>query len=133
MPVILRSIGAIFAGLIAVVALSSAVDFLLESTGVLPTPEHFGDYNDGHFALALAYRTVINIFGCWLAARLAPNSPMRHALILGAIGMALATLGAVVMWSVGTHWYPLALVIEALPCAWIGGKLAERRAVQPGV
>ena len=124
---IVRSLGAIFAGLIAVVALSTAVDFLLETAGVIPAPEHFSDYNEGHLALALAYRTVINAFGCWLAARLAPGHPMAHALILGAIGMALAALGAIVMWGVGAHWYPIALVIEALPCAWIGGKLAERR------
>ena len=95
---------------------------------MLPPPERFHDYNNGHYALALGYRTIINVFGCWLAARLAPNHPMRHALILGGIGFALATLGAVVMWSIGSHWYPIALVIEALPCAWLGGRLAQRRA-----
>ena len=129
----LRSVGAILAGLLAVVALSTGVDFVLESSRVLPTGDHFGDYKDGHFALALGYRTVINAFGCWLAARLAPGHPIGHALVLGGIGMAVATLGAVAMWGVGAHWYPLALIVEALPCAWIGGKLAQRRALQGGV
>lgn len=130
---ILRSTGAILAGLVAVVVLSMLTDFVLESTGVIPPPERFTEYTDGHLALALAYRTVFTVFGCWFAARLAPSHPMRHAIILGAIGIALGTLGAVVMWSFGSHWYPIALVVEALPCAWLGGKLAERRAVQPGV
>jgi MFS family permease len=128
MPGILRSIGAIFAGLVAVVALSTLTDTVLESTGVIPPPQRFTEHNNGHLALALAYRTVFNAFGCWLAARLAPSHPMRHALILGVIGMVLGTLGAIVMWSFGAHWYPIALVATALPCAWIGGKLAERRA-----
>jgi hypothetical protein len=125
---ILRSIGAILAGLVAVVILSSVADFALESTGVFPPPERFQEFTTANYALALAYRSVFNIFGCWLAARLAADHPMRHAMILGVIGFALATLCAIIMWSVGTHWYPLALVIEALPCAWIGGRLAQRRA-----
>jgi hypothetical protein len=124
---ILRSIGAILAGLIAVVVLSSAADFALESTAVFPPPQRFQDFTTANYALALAYRTVFNIFGCWLAARLAADHPMRHALILGVIGFALAALGAIVMWNLGAHWYPIALVIEALPCAWIGGRLAQRR------
>lgn len=28
----------------------------------------------------------------------------------------------------GPAWYPIALVLVTLPCAWLGGKLAERRA-----
>ena len=30
------------------------------------------------------------------------------------------------MWGVGTHWYPIALIVIALPCAYIGGWLYER-------
>jgi hypothetical protein len=37
----------------------------------------------------------------------------------------LSALGAVVTWNraLGPHWYPLALVVTALPTAWLGGKL----------
>jgi hypothetical protein len=52
---------------------------------------------------------------------------MRHALILGAIGAVLSTVGLFAMWGVGPLWYPIALVIVALPCAWAGGKLHEMR------
>ena len=52
---------------------------------------------------------------------------MKHALISGAIGMGIATLGAYLAWDkgpeFGPHWYPVALIVSALPCAWIGGKI----------
>ena len=41
-----------------------------------------------------------------------------------------ATAGAVATWNAGPafgpHWYPLALVVTALPCVWAGGLLHER-------
>ena len=52
---------------------------------------------------------------------------MGHALLGGAIGMALGTAGATATWNkgLGPHWYPLALIVTALPSAWVGGKLRE--------
>jgi hypothetical protein len=36
-------------------------------------------------------------------------------------------VGTVVTWNrgpaFGPHWYPLALIVIAMPCAWVGGKL----------
>ena len=47
----------------------------------------------------------------------------------------LAVVGAVVTWNkdLGPHWYPLALIVTALPCAWVGGKLRlmQMRAGRP--
>jgi hypothetical protein len=52
---------------------------------------------------------------------------MQHALALGVVGLLLSIVGAVVTWNgepaFGPHWYPLALVVTALPSAWLGGKL----------
>lgn len=83
----------------------------------------------GDAALAFSYRAAIAIGSGYLTARLAPSAPMRHAIILGGIGMALATLGLVgaMTMEMGPLWYPAALVITALPLAWIGGVLARRR------
>jgi hypothetical protein len=53
--------------------------------------------------------------------------PVRHALVLGAVGLALATLGGVAMRGVGPAWYPLALVALALPTTWAGAKLYVAR------
>jgi hypothetical protein len=50
---------------------------------------------------------------------------MRHALILGIVGLVLSAAGAIatIPMDLGPAWYPIALVITALPCAWLGGAL----------
>jgi hypothetical protein len=53
---------------------------------------------------------------------------MTHALVLGAIGTAAAIAGVIAAWSFGNQWYPIALVVLALPQSWLGAKLAARRA-----
>jgi uncharacterized membrane protein YfcA len=87
--------------------------------------------SDRFFAIATAYRIVISIFGCYIAARLAPDRPMNHALALGLLGVVLTTAATVVTWNrgaeFGPHWYPIALIIVSMPCAWIGGRLAEHK------
>ena len=124
-----RSIGAVFAGLLTIALLDNFIDFILHSTGVYPPVGQ--TMADGLFLLAIAYRTVDGILGCYIAAALAPSRPMRHALILGGIGVVLSSLGALATIGAGPEfgpvWYPLTLVAIALPCAWVGGKLAERR------
>jgi len=121
----MKSFLAVLAGLVATIVLSVGVDVLLVSTGLLPAKS--ADYTDMHWAVITGYRVVIAIFGCWLAARLAPSKPMNHALITGGIGMCIAIAGAIFAWdkgpAFGPHWYAIALVITALPCAWIGGKI----------
>lgn len=119
----LRRIGAVFAGLIAIFVLSTAVDIVLHATGFYPP---WGEpMNDVHAFVATAYRIVISIFGCYLAARLAPDHPMRHALALGIVGVILSLAGALATWNagLGPQWYALGLVAVSLPCAWAGGRL----------
>jgi hypothetical protein len=119
-----RSIVAVFAGMLAVVILSLGTDIALHAAGIFPA---LGDrMSDALLGLALAYRTVYGVVGGYFTARLAPNRPLHHALANGFIGVALSTLGAVVTWNraLGSHWYPLALIVTAMPTAWIGGKLS---------
>jgi drug/metabolite transporter (DMT)-like permease len=123
-----RSLGALFAGFVLVVVLSLGTDVALHATRVFPP---WGQpMADGLFLLATAYRTVYAIAGSYLTARLAPSRPMGHALLGGLIGLVLSTAGAVATWDrgpeLGPHWYPLALVATALPCAWVGGRLHVR-------
>ncbi|MEQ8179340.1 MAG: hypothetical protein RIA10_13500 [Amphiplicatus sp.] len=129
MPPIVRSALAVMAGLVCVILLSSAADVALSAAGVLPPLNEPGAYAAAHWLLAALYRSAIVVLGCWLTARLAPSRPMRHALILGAIGFVLALIGLVATTQVegmGPLWYPAALVASALPCAWIGGALHAR-------
>ena len=122
-----RSIAAVLAGFVAVVILSLGADFVLHASGVFPPLGQL--MSDALLLLATVYRTVFAIAGCYLTARLAPDRPMRHAMVGGVIGLVLSTVGAVVTWNqgpaFGPHWYPIALIATALPCAWVGGKLRE--------
>lgn len=122
---ILRSLGALFAGFAAVVVLSLGTDVVLHTTGVFPPWGY--TMSDALFVLATVYRTLYAIAGSYLTARLAPHRPMAHALAGGVVGLILSVIGAVATWDrgpeFGPHWYPLALVATALPCAWLGGRL----------
>lgn len=121
-----RSILAVLAGFIVIVILSTAADMALERT-IWPGLAH-ADATTGQWLIVTLYRAVISIFGCWLTATLAPNRPVDHALGLGIVGGIVSTLGLFVMWGVGPLWYPLALILMSIPCAWIGGRLYAGRA-----
>jgi len=120
-----RSIGALLAGFLAVIILSLGTDVALHATGVFPP---WGQpMAEALFLLATAYRAVYGVAGSYIAARLAPHRPMAHALALGVVGLAASIAGAVATWNrgpaFGPHWYPLALIATAMPCAWAGGRL----------
>jgi len=120
-----RSIGAVFAGFLVVVVLSLGTDVALRATGVFPPWNQ--PMSDALFLLATVYRTLYAVLGSYVTARLAPHAPMKHALAGGVVGLVLSTVGAVTTWDrgrdFGPHWYPLALVATAMPCAWAGGRL----------
>jgi hypothetical protein len=123
----LRSIVAIVVGFLAVVVLSLGTDQVLHILKVYP-PWGEPMPQPALNALALSYRIVFTIFGSYLAAKIAPRNPMRHAIILGLIGTVFGTAGAVatIPMHLGPAWYPIAIAATALPCAWIGGKMASR-------
>ncbi|HMC21964.1 MAG TPA: hypothetical protein VKL19_08965 [Thermoanaerobaculia bacterium] len=121
----LRSIGAVFAGFLLIVVTSTVTDIVLHATGVFPP---WGQpMSDTLFLLATAYRIVFSVGGCYVAARLAPDKPMQHALALGIVGVVVSTAATVVTWNrgpeFGPKWYPIALIVVAMPCAWLGGRL----------
>jgi hypothetical protein len=124
---ILRRIAAVLGGFIVIAVLSTLVDTALEQT-IWPGLAH-AEATTAQWIVVTLYRAVISIFGCWLAARLAPDHPMGHALALGVFGVAISSLGLFVMWGVGPLWYPIALIVIALPCAWLGGRLYQRASV----
>lgn len=120
-----RSVGAVVAGMIVGAVLSLATDLVMVAIGVLPRlGEPAGSVP---LLYATVYRSMYGIFAAYLTARLARNRAMAHALALGAIGLIVSIVGAVVTWNhqppLGPHWYPVALIVLALPTAWVGGKL----------
>ena len=124
---LLRSTAALLSGFIAVVALSLGTDQALHALDVYP-PSGQPMHDSGLYLLALAYRCVYGVVGSYVAATLAPHAPMRHAVTLGVVGLLLSVAGAIatIPMDLGPAWYPIALALTALPCAWLGGVLHHR-------
>jgi hypothetical protein len=125
---VLKSIGAVLAGFVAITTLSLATDALVYTAWGVPLFSR--PFTDALFGLAIVYRAAWGVCGGWIAARLAPSSPMRHALVLGGLGLGLSTLGLLVAWGkpeFGPWWYSAAIAAIALPSAWAGGKLHRSR------
>lgn len=118
-----KSVGAVLAGFLANVVATTLVDVALHLLKVFPPMPQ--PLDDGTSAIATSYRVVFGVLGCYLTARLAPSSPMKHALAQGFLGVVLCTVAVVVTWNknLGPHWYPIALAVISLPCAWLGGAL----------
>jgi len=122
----LKSIGAVVTGFLVVGILHTLTDFILEKTGIFPPPGQAAALETKYLAVAAVYRNIYNVFGGWITARLAPNRPVGHAIVLGALGSVANIVGGIVMWQIGAHWYPLILAVLALPSCWLGGKLTKR-------
>jgi hypothetical protein len=123
----MKSILAVVAGVIFILVVTTIVDIVLHVAGVFPPMDQ--PIDDRLAALATAYRVVISVAGAWLTAWLAPRKPAKHAMILGYVGIGLGLIGVVATWNMGLgpRWYPIALVVLALPQCWVGGKIYEMR------
>ena len=123
---------AVVAALAANVVLSLAVDQLFHALDVYP-PWGEPMYAPALFLLALSYRTVFGVVSGWIAARLAPDAPARHATALGVVGTVLcaaSVLATVGRPELGPVWYPIALTLVAYPTARLGAawQMRARRA-----
>jgi hypothetical protein len=118
-----RSVWAVVAGVLVIIVVTTLVDILLHAIKVFPPINQ--PIDDRLALLATSYRVVISVGGAWLTARLAPEKPMKHALILGCVGVVLGLVGVVATWNLGLgpRWYAIALVVLAIPQCWAGGRL----------
>jgi hypothetical protein len=128
---LLRSTGAVLLGFVAVAVLSLATDQVLHVLEVYP-PWGQPMHDPGLNLLALVYRCMYAVVGGYIAARLAPHHPMRHALVLGVMGLVLSLAGAIatIPMDLGPDWYPIALALTALPCTLLGGFLHRNKAAR---
>jgi len=122
-----RSAIALITGLVVGVVLSLGTDQILHVLNIYPP---WGQsMSDGLYMLATGYRIIYTIVGSYVAARLAPYRPMWHALVLGVVGFVVSIAGAAATWNheppLGPHWYPIAVALISIPCAWLGGKINE--------
>ena len=126
-----RSVWAVVAGVLFIIIVSTLVDIVLHMARVYPPMDQ--PIDDRLAVVATAYRFVISVAGAWLTAKLAPQNPMKHALILGVVGIVLGMVGVIATWNLGMgpRWYAIALVVLAVPQCWLGGKLYEMQAGRP--
>ena len=122
-----RSIVAIAAGFFFIMILSFGMDAILR----VAVPDAFDAAgrtdSAGMLVFSLLYVGVFAITGCYIAARLAPSHPMRHALILGGLGLILNIAGSIAMWNSAPAWYHIIAIALVMPYAWLGGWLRERQ------
>jgi hypothetical protein len=130
---ILKSIGAVLAGAIVGIALSLGTDALMHVLHLFP-PIGTPMTDSRLLALATAYRAIYGVIGAYITAWLSPSRPMLHAFILGILGELASIAGLVATWNdtdkYGPHWYPIALVVLALPPALLGAWLYEKRTLR---
>ncbi|WP_425615410.1 hypothetical protein NA78x_005328 [Anatilimnocola sp. NA78] len=129
---ILRSFGAVLAAIVFIVFTSTFMDMVMHGFGVFPKTIGMNHWQS---SIAFSYRIVIGVIGSYLAATLARDGRMLHALIPGIIGTVVCTIGAAFTLGqeqvFGPAWYPIALAVTALPCAWLGGMI-QRVTSAPG-
>jgi hypothetical protein len=121
MSVMIRSLLAVLAGIVVGAFLSVATDAVLSAAGWIPLP----NYVWWMLLIALIYRAIYTVLSGYVTAALAPNRPLNHALTLGVIGVVVTIIASIANWNKasGNAWYPIALIIITLPCAYLGGRL----------
>jgi hypothetical protein len=120
-----RSLAAVLAGALTGIALSVGTDLLLHAAGLMPAPGQPAAAS--LLVAATIYRTIYGVLGAYLTAWIAPYRPIAHVMTLGALGLLANLIGTISTWNkgpaYGPHWYPVALIVLAVPTAWLGGKL----------
>jgi uncharacterized membrane protein YfcA len=112
---ILKSVWAVLAGFLVVGILSSVTDSIVGA-----------DISTKMLALALVYRSIYTFAGGYITARLAPQNPMKHVLVLAGIGFAAGVVGVFAGWDLSAHWYPIAIAITGPLFVWLGGRYRVR-------
>lgn len=123
-PASVRSAVAIAAGFFADAVLPLVGDAAFRALA----PEAFDDrgfVRDGaNLLVVLAYLAIFECVGGFITARLAIRSPLKHALALGILVLALSLALTVFTWGSAPAWYQIAALAIIVPMSLAGGKLA---------
>ncbi|MBI3504425.1 MAG: hypothetical protein HY059_06255 [Proteobacteria bacterium] len=122
-----RSIVAVIVGFVLIAGLSIGTDVMCQRLFPGVFRPQGGSDNTLFLIGSLAYVGVYATFGSWVTARLAPDRPMRHALILGGLGQFFTIMGTIGGWASAPAWYHVIGVLTVMPYAWLGGRLRERQ------
>lgn len=118
-----KSIGAVVAGLLASILLTTITDYIMITMGVfVPGPI----FDTGTILLLLTYRTVFNAIGFFVVGKLAPQNPNKHMLVLLGIGMCLGLVGTYFARDLGPLWYGLGIVVLSVPAYFAAKYVIEK-------
>jgi hypothetical protein len=120
-----RSLWAVLAGFIFIGVLANGSAAITRAISPWAFDPRGATMNTSILLVMLAYSSVYGVVGCYLTARLAPSRPMRHALILGLLGVIIACVNAAAMWGRVPSWFAVVNVLAMIPLAWLGGRLRE--------
>jgi hypothetical protein len=127
-----RSIVAVVVGYLLIGMLSFGADVVMHNL----RPEV---YLDGGrlehvptLLVVMVYVAVFAILGCYVTARLAPRNPMKHALILGALGVVTQVAMWSIAWNTVPAWFHIVSLALVMPYAWIGGRIREKQLERGG-
>lgn len=118
-----RSVLAVVVGFVFIAALWFGTDAVLRVS--LPDGVAGGTASTAVLIATLVYIGLFAIAGCYLAARLAPNRPMQHALVLGGLALVLDAAAMVALWGTVPAWYAVVSLVLIMPYAWVGGRLRQ--------
>lgn len=126
----MRSVMAVVAGFVLIGALSVGADALVHQ--IAPGAYEGTRLTSVPWLIATQlYVAVFATFGCYVCARLAPNRPLRHAMVLGALGLVFNLFGSFARWSDVPVWYHVVGLVMTMPYAYLGGWLRERELARP--
>lgn len=122
-----RSILAVVVGYLLIGFLSFGADVVMHNL----RPEVYLDggrlEHTPTLLVVMLYVAVFAILGCYVTARLAPRNPMKHALILGALGVVTQVAMWSIAWNTVPAWFHIVSLALVMPYAWIGGRIRERQ------
>ncbi len=121
-----RSIVAVFSGFILIAALSFGTDLAIRAA--MPALFEVNGRTDSVAVLLLTigYVGLYATLGCYLTARIAPRQPMRHALVLGGLGLLFNAVGTYASWDTAPAWYHMVSLVLVMFWAWLGGRMREQ-------
>lgn len=125
----IRSILAVLAGIAALTITSFAIEFAASTVTMHLLPPRLQAYPTiGQRLFLLFYTQLCIVFGGYVTARIAKRAPVPHAVIMGAVMVALTIREMVIVPHPAPVWTWIAGLALTIPCAWCGGML---RAVIP--
>ena len=120
-----QSIIAVVVGFVLTALLNFGTNAALAMAGVLPTGGPVTD--PATLVMICAYVAAFGILGCYVTARLAPSRPLLHALVLGAVALAMSIPVTIMAWNDTPAWFNVYNLLAVMPYAYVGGRLRERQ------